>query len=203
MTGLILKDLLNLKKQGKVYLILIIFYFAIGLVNENSSMFASMMTMVAVLIPITAMAYDERCKWDRYALTMPVSRKDMVMSKYLLGLIFMTAAFVISILLNMVFSNMPINENTLTALGNFFAGLTLMAVIFPLLFKFGVEKGRILMMIVIFIPVAAVMMISKIGIPMPAEEKLEQLIYFLPIIGVLLFIISIYFSLRIYRKKEF
>ena len=59
MTGLILKDLLNLKKQGKVYLILIIFYFAIGLVNENSSMFASMMTMVAVLIPITAMAYDE------------------------------------------------------------------------------------------------------------------------------------------------
>ena len=92
MTGLILKDLLNLKKQGKVYLILIIFYFAIGLVNENSSMFASMMTMVAVLIPITAMAYDERCKWDRYALTMPVSRKDMVMSKYLLGLIFMTAA---------------------------------------------------------------------------------------------------------------
>ena len=48
MTGLILKDLLNLKKQAKVYLILVIFYFVYGAVFENSSMFSSMMTMVAV-----------------------------------------------------------------------------------------------------------------------------------------------------------
>lgn len=203
MTGLILKDMLNLKKQGKVYLILIIFYFVLGLVNENSSMFTSMMTMVAVLIPLTAMAYDERSNWDRYALTMPISRKSMVMSKYLLGLIFLAAAFVISILLNMFFSDMPIAENIITSLVNISAGLILMASIFPLLFKFGVEKGRILMMIVIFIPVAAVVMISKLGVPMPGEEQLKHLIYYLPILGAMAFIISIYVSMRIYRKKEF
>ena len=173
MTGLIIKDLLNLKKQGKIYLLLVVFYFAMGLVNENTSMFTSMMTMVAVLIPLTAMAYDERSKWDRYALTMPISRKNMVMSRYLLGLIFLIVAFVLSMLVNMVISNMKTAENTLVVLGGFSTGLMLMSVIFPLLFKFGVEKGRIFMMIVIFIPVAA-LMISKLGISMPDEELLNQ-----------------------------
>jgi ABC-2 type transport system permease protein len=203
MTGLIIKDLLNLKKQGKIYLLLVVFYFAMGLVNENTSMFTSMMTMVAVLIPLTAMAYDERSKWDRYALTMPISRKNMVMSRYLLGLIFLIVAFVLSMLVNMVISNMKTAENTLVVLGGFSTGLMLMSVIFPLLFKFGVEKGRILMMIVIFIPVAALMMISKLGISMPDEEIIKSVIYLSPIIGAVIFLISIYVSLWIYKKKEF
>ncbi|MGB4606880.1 MAG: ABC-2 transporter permease [Tissierellia bacterium] len=203
MTGLIIKDLLNLKKQGKIYLLLVVFYFAMGLVNENTSMFTSMMTMVAVLIPLTAMAYDERSKWDRYALTMPISRKNMVMSRYLLGLIFLIVAFVLSMLVNMVISNMKTAENTLVVLGGFSTGLMLMSVIFPLLFKFGVEKGRIFMMIVIFIPVAALMMISKLGISMPDEEIIKSVIYLSPIIGAVIFLISIYVSLWIYKKKEF
>jgi ABC-2 type transport system permease protein len=188
MTGLIIKDLLNLKKQGKIYLLLVVFYFAMGLVNENTSMFTSMMTMVAVLIPLTAMAYDERSKWDRYALTMPISRKNMVMSRYLLGLIFLIVAFVLSMLVNMVISNMKTAENTLVVLGGFSTGLMLMSVIFPLLFKFGVEKGRIFMMIVIFIPVAALMMISKLGISMPDEEIIKSVIYLSPIIGAVILI---------------
>lgn len=203
MTGLIIKDLLNLKKQGKIYLLLVVFYFAMGLVNENTSMFTSMMTMVAVLIPLTAMAYDERSKWDRYALTMPISRKNMVMSRYLLGLIFLIVAFVLSMLVNMVISNMKTAENTLVVLGGFSTGLMLMSVIFPLLFKFGVEKGRIFMMIVIFIPVAALMMISKLGISLPDEEIIKSVIYLSPIIGAVIFLISIYVSLWIYKKKEF
>jgi ABC-2 type transport system permease protein len=203
MTGLIIKDLLNLKKQGKIYLLLVVFYFAMGLVNENTSMFTTMMTMVAVLIPLTAMAYDERSKWDRYALTMPISRKNMVMSRYLLGLIFLIVAFVLSMLVNMVISNMKTAENTLVVLGGFSTGLMLMSVIFPLLFKFGVEKGRIFMMIVIFIPVAALMMISKLGISMPDEEIIKSVIYLSPIIGAVIFLISIYVSLWIYKKKEF
>jgi ABC-2 type transport system permease protein len=166
-------------------------------------MFTSMMTMVAVLIPLTAMAYDERSKWDRYALTMPISRKNMVMSRYLLGLIFLIVAFVLSMLVNIVISNMKTAENTLVVLGGFSTGLMLMSVIFPLLFKFGVEKGRIFMMIVIFIPVAALMMISKLGISMPDEEIIKSVIYLSPIIGAVIFLISIYVSLWIYKKKEF
>lgn len=203
MTGLILKDILNLKKQAKLYLILVTFYLTIGIVNENSSMFSSMMTMVSVMIPITAMSYDERNKWDRYALTMPISRGNIVVSRYLLGVIFLIAALALSTPINMIFSKINITENILINLASLSAGITIMSVIFPLLIKFGVEKGRILMMLVLFVPIAIVMMVSKIGISMPDEETIELLIYLSPIIAVVIFLISMYISLLIYKRKEF
>lgn len=203
MTGLILKDLLNLKKQAKVYLILVIFYFVYGAVFESSSMFSSMMTMIAVMIPLTAMSYDERSKWDRYALTMPISRKVIVASRYLLGMIFIAAAFVLSVLVNMVFSKMYSIESILISLASLSAGITVMSVIFPLLFKYGVEKGRILMMLVFFTPIAILMMVSKLGLSMPDEETIKSFIFLSPIIALMLLLVSIYISLSIYRKKEF
>lgn len=203
MTGLILKDLLNLKKQAKVYLILVMFYFVYGAVFENSSMFSSMMTMVAVIIPITAMSYDERSKWDRYALTMPISRVSMVASRYLLGVVFLIIAFVLSILVNMIFIKIYTTENILIYLAALSSGITVMSVIFPLLFKYGVEKGRILMMIVLFTPIAILMMLSKLGFSMPDEETVNSFIYFSPIIAGAILLVSIYISLSIYRKKEF
>lgn len=203
MTGLILKDLLNLKKQAKVYLILVIFYFVLAIFNENSSMFSSMMTMIAVMIPLTAMSYDERSKWDRYALTMPISRKVIVASRYLLGMIFIAAAFVLSVLVNMVFSKMYSIESILISLASLSAGITVMSVIFPLLFKYGVEKGRILMMLVLFTPIAILMMVSKLGLSMPDEETIKSFIFLSPIIALMLLLVSIYISLSIYRKKEF
>lgn len=203
MTGLILKDLLNLKKQAKVYLILVIFYFVYGAVFESSSMFSSMMTMIAVMIPLTAMSYDERSKWDRYALTMPISRKVIVASRYLLGMIFIAAAFVLSVLVNMVFSKMYSIESILISLASLSAGITVMSVIFPLLFKYGVEKGRILMMLVLFTPIAILMMVSKLGLSMPDEETIKTFIFLSPIIALMLLLVSIYISLSIYRKKEF
>lgn len=203
MTGLILKDLLNLKKQAKVYLILVVFYLVYGAVFENSSMFSSMMTLVAVMIPMTAMSYDERSKWDKYALTMPVSKGSIVASRYLLGVIFLTIAFIMSILANMIFSKINTGENVLIVLAVLSVGIVVMSALFPLLFKFGVEKGRILIVLVMFVPTAIVMILSKLEIPIPDEETIKLLIYSSPIIAGVIFLISFYISLSIYKKKEF
>jgi len=142
MTGLILKDLINLKKQARVYLILVLFYLVLGIANESSDMFSTMMIVVSAIIPITAMSYDERSKWDRYALTMPLSRKSMVASKYILGLIFLVASFILSMLFNSFFSNISLMENVMICLATLSIGMVIMSVIFPLIFKFGVEKAR-------------------------------------------------------------
>ncbi|MDD4088350.1 MAG: ABC-2 transporter permease [Tissierellia bacterium] len=203
MTGLILKDLINLKKQARVYLILVLFYLVLGIANENSDMFSTMMIVVSAIIPITAMSYDERSKWDRYALTMPLSRKSMVASKYILGLIFLVASFILSMLFNSFFSNISLMENVMTCLATLSIGMVIMSVIFPLIFKFGVEKGRIFMMIVLFAPTALILLLSKLEISMPDEETIKSLLYLSPIVAAVIFIASIYISMSIYNKKEF
>lgn len=203
MTGLILKDLINLKKQARIYLILVLFYLVLGIANESSDMFSTMMIVVSAIIPITAMSYDERSKWDRYALTMPLSRESMVASKYILGLIFLTASFILSMLFNSFFSNISLVENVMTCLATLSVGIVIMSVIFPLIFKFGVEKGRIFMMIVLFTPTALILLLSKLGISMPDDETIQSLLYLSPIVAAVIFIASIYISMSIYKKKEF
>lgn len=203
MTGLILKDIYNLKKHSKVYLILLVFYFFMGMANDNSAMFGSMLSIVAAMLPITAMAYDEKNNWDRYALTMPLSRKDMVLSRYILGLIFALVAFIIAMASSLLLNKDSLLENIAMNLGTLGFVMLLMAIIFPILFKFGVEKGRILMMIIFMAPTGIILLLSNYGVQLPDEKTMKTFLYYSPIAVIIIFILSLFISISIYNKKEF
>lgn len=205
MIGLILKDLLNLKKQAKVYLILLVFYFVLGISNEDFTIAGSMIALVAVMLPITAMSYDERSKWDRYALTMPVTRMNIVASKYILGLVFLVIAFVIATLFSLFFTNISLIQNVLTNLTTLSIGIIIMSVIFPILFKFGVEKGRIFMMLILFAPTGIIALLARLGFNFSIVDEaiIKMLLNLSPVIAIIIFIISILISLNIYKKIEF
>lgn len=94
-------------------------------------------------------------------------------------------------------------ENVMTCLATLSIGMVIMSVIFPLIFKFGVEKGRIFMMIVLFAPTALILLLSKLEISMPDEKTIQSLLYLSPIVAAVIFIASIYISMSIYNKKEF
>lgn len=203
MIGLILKDFLNLKRHSKIYFILVIFYFILGITNKDFSMFGSMIAMMAVILPVTSMAYDEKNNWDRYALTMPVSRRDLVLSRYILSFIFLVLAFIISMLLNLIFGSSSFIESVLINSGILLFGIIIMSAIFPVLFKYGVEKGRLFMMIILFAPTAVIMLLSRLGFTLPDKEAAKVLLYFLPVIAVAASAVSVLISVSIYRKKEF
>ena len=82
MRGLIMKDMLTIAKQAKAFLILILFFAVIP--SFSGSSFAM---LYAAMMPISALAYDENCKWDQLAAMMPYSVRDIVLSKYLFGYI--------------------------------------------------------------------------------------------------------------------
>jgi ABC-2 type transport system permease protein len=80
MRGLLLKDFLVVTKQLKLFLIIIPVMAMVG----GGSM-ASMAILMGSVLPMTAIAYDERSKWNEIAVMMPYSKKEIVLSKYLLG----------------------------------------------------------------------------------------------------------------------
>lgn len=203
MIGLILKDIYNLKKQSKIYLILLVFYFFMGMANRSISMFGTMLSVLAATLPVTAMAYDEKNNWERYALTMPLSRKDMVLSRYILGLLFAFIAFIISMASSVFLSNESFVESVAVNVGTLCFVLLLMAIIFPILFKFGIEKGRILMILILFAPSMIILFLSNYGIQLPDEETIKPFLYYSPIAVIIIFILSLFLSISIYNKKEF
>lgn len=206
MKGLVLKDLLVLRQQSKIYLFMIVMFAAFAFINEDPSFAGGMVAIVAVMLPITALSYDERSGWDRLALSMPVSRKDMVLSKYLLGAGFSVVAFLISLLLGLKSTNPagePAGTALMTALVFWSICITLFAILMPLFIHIGVEKGRMVMLAVLFVPTGVLIFLSNAGIARPDTETLENLLRLAPIVAICLFIISLLVSIRLYSRKEF
>ena len=80
MKALLLKDWYVLRKQAWAYLIIVLVWGAIP--SEVLNLLA---VVYGAMIPYTAMAYDQRSHWDRFARMLPYSDRTVVLSRYALG----------------------------------------------------------------------------------------------------------------------
>lgn len=203
MIGLILKDLMNLKKQFKVFGFIIIFYFIFSMATKNNSMFGTMVTLVFAMLPITALAFDEKANWDKYALTMPVSRSEIVMSKYILGIISSLFATLLNFIAQILLGT-KINDDSLIAIFAIFSvSLVFFSLLLPIMFKFGVEKGRMLMLVVLMLPTLLVLLLKNYLNITLTQDLLNKMMYGLPLLAIALIILSMLLSIIIYKNKEF
>lgn len=201
MKGLILKDLLVIKSQFVSFLFFIAIYAVISFTSENE-MLNACIALLAGILPISALAYDERANWDRYALTMPVTRAQIVVSKYLLGLLLIAAALALNTGLGLLHGRQDLFSSFSKAL--LWAGTSMIyiAVIFPMTFKFGSEKARIAMFLCIFIPIGLVMLLPEGSMASIQETHVEAFLNLLPLIALGVLFLSMWLSVCIYRKKE-
>lgn len=224
MKGLILKDLFVLRKIAVLYLVIEGVLLASSLFNPAMQMFAILYFLIlAMMLPITALAYDERAGWEKYALTMPVTRKKLVASKYLLGLILLGTSLVLMILF-IIFAyeflaTYSVNyiETTFRLVLAVVVGCLFLSVLMPIMLKLGTEKGRIVMMLMIFIPVGAVLILSKTGVldsfaldSNDAFAKIELILNNIPLllllaaaVCLLMLGISLWISFMIVKHKEY
>ncbi|TCT16252.1 ABC-2 family transporter [Natranaerovirga pectinivora] len=202
MIGLLLKDLITLKDQGKMIIVLLVFYSFIAVGSGNNLMFGMMIAILCAMLPITVMGFDEKAKWDKYALSMPISRFEVVMSKYLLGICFFILGFVVNVIFNLFTTSQGLMDIVEMSLGVVGIGVIYLCFVLPLLFKFGVEKGRFFLMLVMFIPLGIGILLNKLGFVMPPKETIDTMMAFIPLLSIIIFFCSIGLSYSIYSKKE-
>lgn len=206
MKGLILKDIFNLKVQGHFYLFFVLIFAVVSFISEDVNTLGGVIALICAMVPITALGLDEKNNWDKYALTLPVVRKDLVLSKYCFGILCAVIGSVVSFILTGLFSNFSLNTLYTTLI--FFAiSLFYLSLMLPLMFKFGVEKGRISMLMVAFLPALAISFLANRFPGMFSTGQHDSMLQFLPIAvsGLILIslFVSITISIRIYNKKEF
>ena len=208
MKGLIIKDFFALTRQARIFLAVAAFYLIYSITTKNITMFAAMFTMFMGFLPINTMAFDEQSKWNKYALSMPLTRTDIVLSKYILsGIVALLAILVnfavMTILIRLTNSATGLKEASLYILAGGGVLLFYVALLLPVLFKFGVEKGRMLMVAVFLAPLLITTLLPKLGIPKPSASLLEALPYLAPPVLLVSLLISVAISIRIYQRKEF
>ena len=146
MIGLILKDLFTLTRQALMYIVFI----AVFSLMPGYNM-ASFAVIMACMMPVTALAYDERSHWDRLAASMPYTTAQLVLSKYLMGLILMLCSVALGIialpLQRLVNPDVSLPELLSVSLGALGAGMLIQGVLLPVMFRFGTEKARLFMLV--------------------------------------------------------
>ncbi|MBC3803484.1 ABC-2 transporter permease [Acetobacterium fimetarium] len=211
MKGLILKDLINLKKSMRTLGIMLLAFVVIYIPLGSESFISGMVVLMFAMLVITTMSYDDMAKWDTYALTMPISRKEVVLSKYLLMLMLDFTSVVLALALTFVGSLLTgTGMTTETLLG--IPIILMIAVIFgsvliPMIYKFGIEKARLMIVLCGAIPTAVFLVLAQMDIPFPAigneETAFQTIMLAMALISVMTFIASYFIAVRIYQKKEF
>jgi ABC-2 type transport system permease protein len=203
MIGLILKDLLNLKRQARILTLLIGVFFVTSVVNKSGESLGSVVSILAATLPITALAYDERSGWDKYALTMPLSRRDLVTSKYLLGILLSFIGFAINTTMQLVLMPTGFWEGIQFAFGLLGVSLLFLALLLPVTFKLGVEKSRVIMMVMLGFPAILITLLPQMDVSLPSQSILNSAFTILPIVALAAFALSLWVSLKIYQRREF
>ena len=216
MKGLLLKDIYNLSSYRTSLLLVIVVVGFIGFSQENFVYLVPiMLTTMLGMMALSTFNYDEIAKSDKYVLSLPISKKEMVKEKYvfstiaiLLGAI---TAFILCILVSYM-TKKPIEITTLltSTIGGIFGISLVQCIQIPSVYKWGAEKGRIQMFILVICVMSVIggigYLLLKSGILGNLEEVLTILISYgiitLVVLTILMYAISYYIAYKIYQKKE-
>lgn len=205
MKGLLLKDWYMLLKYGKAYMFICIVFAAVSLFGNGNTFFVMYPMVFAGLIPVTLIAYDERSGWMSYSGTFPYSRKQIVSVKYIYAFAIWAAAALL------MFAAQMVSRHTGSGAGLSYmflpaaaVGLVPPALMLPIVFMLGSEKGRIAYMGVIILICAMIPLLS-IGAENTAAVSIPAQAAVLAAVpaSLILFAASWLISIKVFERREY
>lgn len=211
MGGLIVKDLCILRRTSKNYLTVILIYALIALSGLwSADFFAGILSVLMIMMPVNLFSFDTAARWDGYSMALPVSRRQTVAARYLVAGLTLLLSLVLSLLLGGALIALGQVTDfwlyTITVGGCLLAGCLMNAILLPILYKWGPEKGRLGLMAVFGCAFGGALVLARLG----TFDRLEQLPQ-PPLAGVLVIFVlaaaavmaaSFLLSCRFYAAKE-
>lgn len=220
MFNLVLKDLVIQKK----YILLSVMYPLIfsatmfnGTDGSSSTGFVVIPIMIAYILLIGACGHDDKNKADMLLNSLPINRIDLVIAKYLSTFVFIFIGLGITFMVTAALNFLGvIHLNTLMSLegvvGASISIIILSSLFFPINFKFGYQKARyvntMLFMAMFIVPVSLAKFIKKgIGAPpsfiIYLNSQPDWIVgSFMLIIALIIMVVSLLISARIYVNKD-
>ena len=217
--GLLLKDLYvfrNFKGNIIFSIFMFIFLIAIGSMQRDIFTIGSILFLFFFgMNSISSFSYDENALSDKYLLSLPIRRKDIVLAKYLFVFLDSFISILGGILISFIITILVRGriENIGNALRICILAFTsvsfLMCANVPCIYKWGVEKGR---MQSVIIPALFIFLIGIFGslllLVFPGLYLNVNLLYLFKIspyicfvLNIIFYIVSYLISYKIFLKK--
>ena len=211
MKGLLLKDLYNMKGFARQYVIVILAMAVWGACMKNISFVSIYMVILGGMMSISTMSMDENSGFNKFYLTTPGGVRKLVAAKYLFFVLTVAAGMLVALLIREIAMLFPwLNTSGFDVGTLFVTGFILAAafsVSFPVIYKYGAEKGRyfyIAAFLVIFAVVYLVHYVAHIPVPERILDSIPDAVYVAGTVGIgaVIIFISYLFSIRIVTRKE-
>lgn len=206
MKGLLLKELYTLGKYGRVYLLLTAVFLGVSLFADQNMFFLFYPSFLIGLLPQSFIGMDEKNRWEAYCGALPYSKSEIVSSKYVLTLILQLVMILVTAILHGIKLSMAESFSwsvlfaVISALT--LAGAATPALSLPILFKFGAEKGRIAIAVMLGVIFGGSFALSAIAGVTMEDSHLGAVMLLMPLIGLALYALSWYLSVYFYEKRE-
>ena len=202
MKGIVVKDLLTLKSSMKTVVLIVILFGFMG-AKSGSAYMSTFASVYAAILPMTCMAFDERSRFNRYAVIMPVNLRDIVLSKYVVGLILAVAATVVAVAMTAVAGG-SIGETVAASIA---IPMVYHSILLPLMFKFGVEKSRIIILAGVVVPAVGISFLEESGrlsgvINALGSVQVSSSLAYGAMVLIVIYTASVLISLAVCRNKE-
>ena len=204
MIGLLRKDLYMAWAYCKTFLLILAAFIAVGLAGEENSFFILYPMIIGMMLPVSLISYDERFKWHLACDAMPVSRAKVVSSKYILTLLTVLLIFAVIMLAQWFrLSRLGAVEQLWALPGVLLPmGLVGPAILMPVIFRLGVEKGRIFYFVLVGVVCAAAVFFGSGQNPVNPTAEISLPGWALVLVSLGIFLLSWPLSIALYKKRE-
>lgn len=218
MKGLPLKDLKLMLNQKKFFIMMLVIAIIIAFSSNNPSFVLGYMTFFISIIALSTINYDEFNNGYTFLFTLPFTKKDYTLEKYILTYLTAFISWIFSMLLSAILyiildGSYNVRDGLIEGISTLMIFIIILSIMLPIKLKAGIEKSNIvqsLLMGIIFIFILGINLILDLfNIDLSSliifleRINIYNLILALFIIVTIITVISYFISIKIMDKKEF
>lgn len=215
MIGLLKKEYYLMEGQMKSWLIVAVFCFFYSYFMNADSFLFMLIILIGIMSTMTVFSLDKACGWDTYAISLPLTRKEIVEARYLFAFLIdigvSLACCLLMLLRGLINGGVNLPESLHSLFQILLVTILMQLLLFPVIYKLGVEKARFVYMAVFICLSLGVLGLSQLddngavlaGIRINAEKIMQYGEIAAVILAAAGLFLSLWLSVRIYEKKEF
>ena len=215
MIGLLKKEYYLMEGQMKSWLIVAVFCFFYSYFMNADSFLFMLIILIGIMSTMTVFSLDKDCGWDTYAISLPLTRKEIVEARYLFAFLIdigvSLACCLLMLLRGLMNGGVNIPESLHSLFQILLVTILMQLLLFPVIYKLGVEKARFVYMAVFICLSLGVLGLSQLddngavlaGIRINAEKIMQYGEIAAVILAAAGLFLSLWLSVHIYEKQEF
>lgn len=212
MKGLMIKDMITLSKKinpiHRIILVVVALAVLLPLKSAGAIFLGIVLPVFACSLPLALLTCDDLWKWDKYAIAMPITKKQIVCSRYLFCgatlCIFSVVALALNMGMYLLFHEFSLYTHlAITGVG-FLVGLIYLLLILPANYILGQAGSSTVMFLLLVVIVGGTYLLKFINpqITLPTGNQIGIILLFVAIALSILGFASVFISIKSYTKKH-